>query len=141
MVIQHGSLTVLGVDGFKVRHRPLVEGLARSAPEGLVGRANVSSFGAVEFVNPEHIVDMVCQLAEALLAFPLRLLGPMALSDIPEDDDNTLGLAVRVSDGDGIVLHGSRRSILGDEHHFVIGNYDLSVTDDFGNWKIVSPPV
>src|SRR5271157_1335547 len=134
-------LTVLGVNGFKVRHRSLIEGLARSAPERLVGRANVGNLGAVEFKNPEHIIDMICQLAEALLAFSLLLLGPMALSDIPEDDDNTLGLAVRVSDGGGIVLHGSRRSILGDEHHFVIGKYDLSVTDDFGNWKIVSPPV
>src|SRR5271157_3197618 len=140
MVCQHRSLTVLGVDGFKVRHRPLVEGLARSAPERLVGRANVSSFGAVEFVNPEHIVDMVCQLAEALLAFPLRLLGPMALSDIPEDDHNTLDLAVRVSDGGGIVLDGYRRPIPGNEHHFILREDDLSVTDDLGNWKIVSPP-
>src|SRR5271157_2152508 len=68
--------------------------LARSAPERLVGGANVRSPGAAEFVNPEHIVDVVCQLAESLLAFPLCLLGPMALSDIPEDDDNTLDLAV-----------------------------------------------
>ena len=94
MVCQHRSLTVLGVDCFKVRHRPLVERLARSAPERLVGGANVRSPGAAEFVNPEHIVDVVCQLAESLLAFPLCLLGPMALSDIPEDDDNTLDLAV-----------------------------------------------
>ena len=134
------SLTVLGVDGFKVRHRPLVEGLARSAPERLVGRANVGNLGAVEFVNPEHIVDVVRQLAEALLAFPLCLLDPMALSDIPEDDDNTLDLAVRVSDGGGIVLDGSRRPIPGDEHDFIIREDDLSVTDDLGNWKIVSPP-
>ena len=38
------------------------------------------------------------------------------------------------------MLHGSRRSIPGDEHHFVIGEDDTPVTDDLGNWKIVSPP-
>ena len=82
MISPQCPLTVLGVDGFKVRHRPLVEGLARSAPERLVGGANVRSPGAAEFVNPEHIVDVVCQLAESLLAFPLCLLGPMALESL-----------------------------------------------------------
>ena len=38
------------------------------------------------------------------------------------------------------MLHGSHRSIPGDEHHFVIGDYDIPVIDDLGNWKIVSPP-
>ena len=127
------------MDGFKVRQRSLVKGLARSTPERLVGRADVGNPGAVEFVNPEHIADVVCQLAEALLAFPLRLLSTMALSDIPEDDDNSLDLAVRVPDGGGIVLDGSRRPIPGDEHHFVIRENDLPVTDDLGNRQIISP--
>jgi len=70
----------------------------------------------------------------------LCLLDPMALSDIPEDDHNTLDVAVRVSDRGGIVLDRSPRPIPGDEHDFIIREDDPAVTNDLGNRKIVSPP-
>jgi hypothetical protein len=89
LVGQHRPLTVLGVDGFEVRLGPLVEGPAGSAPDRFVGRAHVGRLGAVEVVHPEHIGDVVGQLAEPFLTLPLRLLGLTALRDIPEDDDDT----------------------------------------------------
>ena len=47
---------------------------------------------------------------------------------------------MRVFDGGGIVLDGSRCPILGDEHHFIIRKVDLSFTDNSGHGECVSSP-
>ena len=45
-------------------------------------------------MDPEHVVDVVGQLAEPLLALALGLLGAMAFGDIAEDDHHALDLAL-----------------------------------------------
>src|SRR4029077_11224307 len=73
----------------------------------------------------------------AIIAFLDRLLSKMALSDIPEDDDHSLDVAVRVPDWSGFMLDGSSRPVRGDEHYLVVREENLTAADHLGNRQII----
>ncbi len=59
---------------------------------------------------PDQYWRGISQFSKPLLTLAIGLFSPMPLGDISEDDDSTLDLAMRVSDGRGIVFDGIARS-------------------------------
>ena len=62
------SLRIVRVDRIEPGTGLLIEALTRSSPNRLIGRADIKGVGVVWIFQPEDLIDMLGQLAEALLA-------------------------------------------------------------------------
>jgi hypothetical protein len=80
---QH-ALAVLRHDRLEPGGGPPVELGERTLPDGLVGGARVEHGALVGRRHPEHLIDVLGELPEALLAFAQRVLGFSALGALGE---------------------------------------------------------
>src|SRR5213594_897143 len=86
---------VIGIDRLKPGAWRCVQAFASAAPDVLVAGADVHDPVLLRVAHPENFLDVLCQLAEPLLALMQGFLRPLAFSDVADDapvEDPTGGL-------------------------------------------------